>query len=313
MKGEQMGEKDTEEKLLADYNDVFADIVNVLLFNGERVVSPDDLENTKDRSQYKADNVIHEEERDATKEWKKTKIRLAIFGLENQTDVDEDMVLRVLGYDGAAYRKQLLDGKNKAPVVTLVLYFGERHWKKARSLYECIDVPEKMRPYVNDYRINVFEIGYLTRKQVEMFQSDFKIVADYFVQKTQNKEYKPGKEHMKHVDEVLKLLKVLTGDYNIEEQFKENIEGVDNMQGIFSTWLEQGRKQGKAEGIAEGEFCLMYRIYKNVGDYRMLKKVTGCSDEKLEEYKTFIASLTPEQRQELIEDSQPEQEKVKRR
>ena len=29
-----MGQKDITEKMLADYNDVFADIVNTLLFNG---------------------------------------------------------------------------------------------------------------------------------------------------------------------------------------------------------------------------------------------------------------------------------------
>ncbi len=37
-----MAEKDITEKILADYNDVFADIVNVLLFHGEQVISPDD-------------------------------------------------------------------------------------------------------------------------------------------------------------------------------------------------------------------------------------------------------------------------------
>ncbi len=55
-----MGEKDITEKILADYNDVFADIVNVLLFDGRQVVSPDDLETVKDQSQYKADGKIHQ-------------------------------------------------------------------------------------------------------------------------------------------------------------------------------------------------------------------------------------------------------------
>ena len=44
-----MAEKDITEKILADYNDVFADIVNVLLFDGRQVVSADDLETVKDR------------------------------------------------------------------------------------------------------------------------------------------------------------------------------------------------------------------------------------------------------------------------
>ena len=44
--------------ILADYDDVFAGIVNVLLFDGEQIVAPDDLETVKDRSQYKADGRI---------------------------------------------------------------------------------------------------------------------------------------------------------------------------------------------------------------------------------------------------------------
>ena len=38
-----MAEKDITEKMLEQYNDVFMDIVNVLLFNGEMVVREDDL------------------------------------------------------------------------------------------------------------------------------------------------------------------------------------------------------------------------------------------------------------------------------
>ena len=39
-----MAEKDVTEKILESYNDVFADIVNVLLFGGRQVVAPDELE-----------------------------------------------------------------------------------------------------------------------------------------------------------------------------------------------------------------------------------------------------------------------------
>ena len=35
-----MGEKDKIEKLLEDYPDVFADIINVLVYQGEEVVKP---------------------------------------------------------------------------------------------------------------------------------------------------------------------------------------------------------------------------------------------------------------------------------
>ena len=38
-----MAEKDVAEKLLEDYNDVFADIANVLLFGGKRIIQSDDM------------------------------------------------------------------------------------------------------------------------------------------------------------------------------------------------------------------------------------------------------------------------------
>ena len=38
-----MAEKDVVEKILESYNDVFSDIVNVLLFQGKQVLSGDEL------------------------------------------------------------------------------------------------------------------------------------------------------------------------------------------------------------------------------------------------------------------------------
>ncbi len=38
----------------------------------------------------------------------KAQTRLCLYGLENQTKVDTDIPLRVISYDGAGYRAQLL-------------------------------------------------------------------------------------------------------------------------------------------------------------------------------------------------------------
>lgn len=38
-----MAHKDITTKTIESYNDVFADIVNGFLFNGEKVISPDEL------------------------------------------------------------------------------------------------------------------------------------------------------------------------------------------------------------------------------------------------------------------------------
>ena len=100
--------------------------VNVLLFQGKNQIRADSLEEASERSQYKADDTrLHEQERDVAKFWRDGKLRIALVGLENQTRADPDMPLRVISYDGAAYRSQLLKGPGKKyPAVTLVLYYG---------------------------------------------------------------------------------------------------------------------------------------------------------------------------------------------
>ena len=91
-----VAEKDITEKILESYNDVFADIVNVLLFDGKQIIRPEELEDQAPRSAYKADGKLREMERDVAKRWTKSNIRIACVGLENQTEPDADMPLRVL-------------------------------------------------------------------------------------------------------------------------------------------------------------------------------------------------------------------------
>ena len=210
-----MGQKDTTEKLLMDYNDVFADIVNGLLCRGEQVIHPCDLVISQPISQYKADGRIHEMERDVSKYWKRGNVRIARYGLENQTRVENHMPFRVIGYDGSAYRAQLLEKKEIiVPVVTLVLYFGiETRWNKPKNIKSLIEIPEWLDSFVEDYRINVFEIAWLSEEELDRFHSDFRIIARFFVEKRKDPDYIPNDPmEIEHVDEFLKLMAVLTGD-----------------------------------------------------------------------------------------------------
>ena len=162
-----MGRYDINQKLLEDYNDVFADIMNVFMFDGEQRVKEADLRNTKDKSAYRHNGGIFEQERDVTKEWHNNQIKLAIVGIENQMKADKMAPVRVLGYEGASYRGQIADKqKLLCPVVTLILYFGSTHWNKNKTLYEVVNIPEELRPFVNDYKINVMEVSFLSKKQL---------------------------------------------------------------------------------------------------------------------------------------------------
>lgn len=139
-----MAEKDITEKTLESYNDVFADVMNGLLFQGKQLVKENELIDAQSRSFYKADGKIREQERDVSKYWKKNRIKIATLGIENQTEDDKDMPLRVIGYDGAAYRNQIRKGeKARYPVTTIGLSFDyEKRWTKPVHLVDCFAIPD---------------------------------------------------------------------------------------------------------------------------------------------------------------------------
>ena len=100
-----MGSMDKTTRRLEEYNDVFADIINVLVFYGERVVKEDELEDVDTKSEILADDRGQRgQERDVAKFWTAQNIRLALFGLENQNSPDSLMPLRLYSYNGASYK-----------------------------------------------------------------------------------------------------------------------------------------------------------------------------------------------------------------
>lgn len=278
-----MGQKDMAEKLLADYNDVFADIVNVLLFDGRNEISEDDLVETKVKSQYKADDSrLHELERDVAKILKKDHVKIVLLGLENQTAIDADMPLRCLAYDGASYRSQLLNkSAERYPVITVVLYFGMDRWDKSRRLSETVHVPEIWEPYFNDYQAHVFEIAYLSPEQVKMFKSDFGIVADYFVQKRMTGDYIGSSEDIRHIDEVMKLLAVFADKRFMDSMvISSSKRRPKNMCEVLDRIEEKGRTEGRIEGHKQGfEQGMEIGILK--GQIIMLSDTFGYSDKEI--------------------------------
>ena len=252
-----MKDKDITQKVLEKYNDVFADILNVLLFNGRDVVEESTLIDALPMSMLKIDGRVRSQERDIAKYWRKSKINVALFGLENQTTPNKLMPLRVLGYDGAEYvkqsRKENID-KAKYPVITLVLYLGyEKEWNYPKTLFEVLDIDEDIKPYVNDFKINLFEIAYLDKEKINLFKSDFRILADYLYQMRINRDYIADETTIEHVEELLTLMSAMTGDNRFEESIndlkgKEKINMCEVLDRVEARGIEKGIEQGVKRG-----------------------------------------------------------------
>ena len=104
----------------------------------------------------------------------------------------------------------------------------------------------------------------MDKEEVDLFQSDFRAVADYFVQKQENGDYEPSLQDLAHVQETLQLLSVMTNDHRFEDVYNEASDAqkgeMRNMCEILdkienrgiAKGIEEGMAIGRAEGIAEG-------------------------------------------------------------
>lgn len=94
-------------------------------------------------------------------------------------------------------------------------------------------------------------------RQVELFQSDFKVVADYFVQKRENGDYVPSSQDLTHVQETLQLLSIMTNDHRFEDAYNTSTDdrkgGPRNMCDVLDKVESRGIAKGVAKGKAEGE------------------------------------------------------------
>ena len=222
------------------------------------VIDKKDLEEANPYSNYTSGGKVREQERDVVKYWRKSELRLATIGFENQTDCDKDMPLRIMNYDGAAYRKQFSPHNDnpRYPVVSIVLYYGyKHHWNGPRMLRECLEVPEELDRYVGDYPMNVFDIAYLEDEQLNKFESDFKVVADYFVQMRKTGNYIPPTDEIIHVQEVLSLMSALTNDNRFVESYDEvKKEKKVNMCVVLDKIEEKGIEKGIEVGKITARF-----------------------------------------------------------
>ena len=254
-----MGTKDITEKALEDYNDVFADIVNVLLFDGADCVRQEQLTEGSPYSNYTENGKVRDQERDIYKYWNNNQIRIAAIGFENQTADEADMPLRVMNYDAAGYRAQISNGSDRRyPVVSLVLYYGyKKKWNKAKTLYDRLEMPEELKKYVFDYGMNLFQIAYLDDSTVDKFKSDFRFVADYFVQMRKTGKYVAPDEKITHVQEMLSLMSALTDDSRFADVYedvkgKERVSMCTVLDEIETRGIEKGIEKGIEQGIEKG-------------------------------------------------------------
>lgn len=245
--------KDRAGKYLEAYPDVFADIVNVLLF-GEQAIAPENLLDGPTEAVYKAENgeELLEQRRDISKYVVKNGERRLLIGLENQSEPDKDIVFRLMGYDYTSYRSQIQSGKKRYPVISVVMYFGEKPWCGPFSIRERLRSASEYETELIDYRIHLIDVPGLPKEARNQFTSDFRVVADFFANR-KRMDYVPDDRVLAHAEAVLHLLRVFTGDKRYEEIEKEIADGCRKGERFsMCEFAERMERKGIEKGICQG-------------------------------------------------------------
>ena len=301
-----MGTKDTTQKRLEDFEDIFADISNVLLYDGEDVIKENELETVTAKDTYTVEHQIHEVERDVAKRWRHHSLHISLIGLENQTDPDYKMPLRVICYDGASYRAQLNaeDPKKTYPVITLVLYMGtEKHWTAPKQLTDCFKYDERLSKFISNYKINVVELAWLSDEQIMKFKTEFRNFVELLRDTRLGRKPQYSPIQLKHVHELLQLMRIMSGNDEYEQLLKQttnnlkqnNLKGDEiTMKKIVSLGFDEASAEARAAVIAEGEaqekFATAKRMLALGKSLQDIMLITDLPMSKIQELQTEIKS-----------------------
>ena len=293
-----MAEKDITEKLLTDIDEVFADIYNSLCFNGENIIKPDDLSNASVTTAFISNDVTRGLISDVSKIYKNSNLTLALLNIENQSTEDRDMPFRIIGYEGAKYNSQLISGSDERyAVATLVLNFNtKKRWSTPKSIKESLKnkYPIELDEYINDYKVNVIDVAFMDKEDIEKLNSDFKAVAKYYYLKRNNIEdfEELGDCNLKYPVQTFATMKALTGDSRFETAYNDYVETHKDDKGVtMEKILDTIEARGEARGEAKGKELQAKETAINLKNMNMdeetIAKAVGRDTETVKKWISF--------------------------
>lgn len=287
-----MGKKTQDLKpdtVLKNYwsdNEQFADIFNAVLFKGKQVIKPEELEDVDTEESSILEHRDYAESiqasRDTVKVSKKSTVygvELVMLGLESQEHIHYAMPMRVMGYDYGTYKKQYDSNAKRyktaegmeedeylsrmkktdrfTPVITLVVYYGEKEWDGATSLHEMLNIPEEMMEFVNDYKLLLVEAreNHLTFHNIRnvAFFDILKVVLDKSLSRNEarKKIIDYAREHQ--VDKT--VIMTVAGATNCKIDYHALSEKGDlDMCTLFDEIAKESEVKGEVKGIIETGF-----------------------------------------------------------
>ena len=156
------------------------------------------------------------------------------------------------------------------PIITLVLYMGtDKPWDGARSLYELLEIEERLKPFVNDYKLNLYD--YHEHQDFSVFKTENRILFEALScagdEGLMEEMLRSHPEWYERLDrESAKAILGIMGvriDIDKIREIKEK-EEVYNVCKAFDDHLERGRREGRREGKREGMQEALKNLMENL-------------------------------------------------
>ena len=295
-----LGTKDSKAKEYLSDNTRFSEICNYVLFDGEKVIKPENLkecDTTEVLSVFGIDKkqIVKQKWRDVLKSVsvKHTgQMYVILIGAEAQTDIHYAMPVKTMIYDALNYGEQVNEAKKRhrknkdyrssdeflsgftlddklTPVITITLYLGTTQWDGPRSLAEMMpQMDERILPFINDYRINLLNPLEIT--DFSKFETGLR----------------PLFELLKNASDEEKLNELITKDDTFTRVDVETVAAINLFVGtdikydekeevvnMCKAWddhkkrgIQEGMQRGMQQGMQQGR---LFEIYLSVqeGDY----------------------------------------------
>ena len=280
-----MGKKDVISKIYLGAADRIADLLNNELFEGVSAVAASDiieLDSEAASILKDEDNIVNV--RVVAKDLvRKVRfgIQVMLFAIEEQSDINYAMPLKVLNGDAALYDKQwkgirrehkrkkdlsgaeYLSGFGRedrlVPVLSVVLYFGEQEWDGPLCLKEMMDLsafPEEVREKIADYPVHLIDVR--RYPHAERFRTDLKLVFGFLQRASEPEELaefieENTKEFSSLTEDAYDMIASMSKTWELKELKKDIGQEDYNMCKAIDMMMQEREERGEARGIKLGE------------------------------------------------------------
>ena len=233
-------------------NDIyFSAFCNAVLFNGKQLISASDL------IHYENDSAVIISDTKKVEDKKRRRDIIVrgdihgiycLFGIEHQSTIDQEMVIRCGNYEMMEYLKQVKKGEKVIPQVMIVFYTGDRKWSAPIRLSDYFEIPEELKEYVNDWKIKVVDVKEIDTSKIEDEQTRYFIEA---IQEMYKGNYEGLHRKIKMKRDNLIYAVIITRSLDLIKDLPEGDE-IDMCEGM-ERMAEGFRSEGRNEGLMEGE------------------------------------------------------------